>query len=202
LVLGHGIGGGVSAPDLVAIAEALPSEGVEVLLVEQPWRVRGQKVGGPPAALDAAWIAVLADIRSRGLGVRRLVVGGRSSGARVACRTVPEVHPDAVLALAFPLHPARRLGVSPAASRIGELVAAAEQVPTIVVQGARDSMGAPDEIASGLAEAGVVARVIPVPHANHSFAVPARVPGGGQEAMALVVRVARAVALRLVTGPY
>lgn len=202
LVLGHGVGRGVDAPDLVAVAEALPPEGVEVLLVEQPWRVRGQRLGGPPPTLDAAWIAALADIRSRGLGVRRLVVGGRSSGARVACRTVGEINPDAVLAIAFPLHPARRRTVSPPPSRIDELVTAAQRVPTVVVQGARDAMGAPDEIAEGLAQAGVVARVIPVPYADHSFAVPARVPQGRQAAMDLLVRVARATALKLVAGPY
>lgn len=202
LVLGHGIGGGISAPDLVALAANLPAEGIEVLLVEQPWRVLGQRLGGPPETLDAAWIAVLEDIRSRGLGWRRLVVGGRSAGARVACRTVSQIQPDAVLALAFPLHRARRALVSNAQSRIAELAGAAGQVPTVVVQGTRDPMGAPDEIAAALAEAGVIARVVPVSNADHYFAVPASDPGGNRAAIALLVRVARAVALKLAPEHY
>ena len=93
LVLGHGIGRGVDAPDLAAIAAELPLDGIEVVLVEQPWVVRGARIGGRPEVLDAAWLACMKDLRTRGIGVRRLVVGGRSAGARVACRTADEVEP-------------------------------------------------------------------------------------------------------------
>ncbi|MGV1005577.1 MAG: alpha/beta family hydrolase [Candidatus Nanopelagicales bacterium] len=205
LVLGHGIGRGVNSPDLREIAAALPEEGIEVVLVEQPWRVLGKRLGGSSATLDAAWTAVIADLRSRGLGVRRLVVGGRSSGARVAARTIVETNPDAYLALAFPLYPARRslatFGRTPA-SRLPELVAAAREVPTVVVQGARDNLGTAVEIASSLTAEGVAARVVPVPYADHIWAVPAKAPGGRQAALALVVRASRATALRLREGPY
>lgn len=203
LVLGHGIGRGVDAPDLAAIAAALPDDGVEVVLMEQPWHVLGRRVGGPTTALDAAWLAVVSDLRTRGLGVRRFVVGGRSSGARVAARTVGQVRPDAYLGLAFPLHKARSMRVGPAPeSRLPELVAVASAVPTVVAQGSRDSLGRPEEIAHGLAAAGVTARVVPVPFADHSFAVPVSAPGGREAALELVVTTARATALRLRQGPY
>jgi uncharacterized protein len=202
LVLGHGAGGGVAAPDLVAIAEALPAEGIEVALVEQPWRVAGRRVAGPPASLDAAWVAVLADLRSRGIGRRRLVAGGRSTGARVACRTVGAVEPAALLLLAFPVHPLRQPVTQPAPSRLPELVGAARAVPTVVLQGDRDRMGVPDEIAVALSEADVTARVVPIPGADHAFRVTAKGPGTQAEALDLVVRAARATALRIISGRY
>jgi hypothetical protein len=202
LVLGHGVGGGIDAPDLAAIADALPPIGVEVVLVEQPWRVRGQRLGGPAPTLDAAWIACLHDLRGRGVGVRRLVVGGRSSGARVACRTLAEVVPDALLLLAFPVWPASRTTVRPPQSRLPELLAAATAVPTVVIQGTRDRLGAPDEIAVGLADEQITARVVPIPGADHSFAVPARAPMTRAGALDLVARAARATALRIIDGHY
>jgi predicted alpha/beta-hydrolase family hydrolase len=202
LVLGHGAGGGVDARDLVAVAAALPAEGIEVALVEQPWRVAGRRVASSPATLDAAWRTVLVDLRSRGMGRRRLVVGGRSAGARVACRTVADVAPDALLLLAFPVRPLRQPVGRPAPSRLPELVAAARAVPTVVVQGERDRMGAPDELALGLGDAEVTARVVPVAGADHSFRVPANGHLSQAEALELVVRAARATALRLISGRY
>lgn len=201
LVLGHGVGGGVESADLAAIAAALPADGVEVVLVEQPWRVAGRKLGGPPPTLDAAWVAALADLRGRGVGGRRLVAGGRSSGARVACRTAGTVQPAALLLLAFPLHPLRR-GVQPPPSRMPELVAAAAMAPTVVVQGTRDTMGRADQVAVALAEGGATARVVPIPWADHSFRVPASAPVPPGQALDLVVRAARATALRIVSGDY
>lgn len=203
LVLGHGVGRGVDAVDLVALAEALPSDGIEVVLVEQPWRVAGRRLGGAASTLDRAWLSCLRDVRSRGIGTRRLVAGGRSTGARVACRTVAEVEPAALLLLAFPLHPARRTTVTtPAPSRLPELVEAARRVPTVVVQGTRDSLGTPGEIAVGLAEEAVTARVVPVWAADHSFQVPARAQTTTAEALDMVVRAARSTALRIVDGHY
>lgn len=203
LVLGHGVGRGVDAPDLAAIAAALPGEGIEVILVEQPWRVLGKRLGGRPATLDAAWIAVVRDLRSRGIGRRRLVAGGRSAGARVACRTAAVVQPAALLLLAFPLHAARRAPfAADAPSRLPELVEAARLVPTIIVQGTDDSMGRADEIAVGLAEQAVTARVVPVPWADHSFRIPARAPVAPDTALDLVVRASRGTALRIIDGRY
>ena len=114
LVLGHGAGGGIEARDLVALAKALPERGVTVVRVEQPWRVAGRKVAGPPATLDRAWLAVLEALAVAG----PLVVGGRSAGARVACRTAAQVGAAGCLALAFPLHPPGR----PEKSRLDELL--------------------------------------------------------------------------------
>jgi predicted alpha/beta-hydrolase family hydrolase len=135
LVLGHGAGGGVGAVDLKAATEAALELGWRVTLVEQPWRVRGRKVAEAPARLDAAWTDVLATLRGS-----PLVVGGRSAGARVACRTAAATGADAVLCLAFPLHPPGR----PERSRLAELEGVAVPVPVLVVQGDRDAFGVPD----------------------------------------------------------
>ena len=141
LALGHGAGGGVTAPDLVAVREAALAEGVAVALVEQPYRVAGRRSPAPAAQLDAAWTAVMARLREDELRGLPLVVGGRSSGARVACRTVTATGAVAVLCLAFPLQPPRRAGAAPAPSRLGELDAVT--VPALVVQGTSDRFGIP-----------------------------------------------------------
>jgi uncharacterized protein len=136
LVLGHGAGGGVEAPDLVAARDAACSKGVAVALVEQPYRVASRRSPAPASQLEAAWIAIVAGIRARDLGRLPLVVGGRSLGARVACRTVEATGAVAVLCLAFPLEPPGR-----GQSRLPELDAVT--LPTLVVQGQRDPFGIP-----------------------------------------------------------
>jgi predicted alpha/beta-hydrolase family hydrolase len=141
LVLGHGAGGGVTAPDLVAATAAARSQEVTVALVEQPYRVAGRRSAPPAHRLDEAWLAVVARLRERELRGLPLLVGGRSSGARVACRTAGPTGAAAVLCLAFPLQPPRRTGATPAPSRLGELDAVT--VPTLVVQGSRDRFGIP-----------------------------------------------------------
>jgi predicted alpha/beta-hydrolase family hydrolase len=141
LVLGHGAGGGVGAPDLVAVTEVALAEGVSVALVEQPYRVAGRRTPAPASRLDAAWVAVVARLRERELRGLPLLVGGRSLGARVTCRTAGLTGAVAVVCLAFPLRPPRRAGATPAPSRLPELEAV--RVPTLVVQGARDPFGIP-----------------------------------------------------------
>ena len=143
LVLGHGAGGGVGARDLVAAAEAARAAQLSTALVEQPYRVAGRRSQAPAAHLDAAWITVVAHLRTTGLATGALVVGGRSAGARVACRTAAATGADAVLCLAFPLQPPPREGRPPAPSRLPELEAVT--VPTLVVQGAGDRFGVPRE---------------------------------------------------------
>jgi uncharacterized protein len=141
LVLGHGAGGGVTARDLVAAGEAALERSVSVVLVEQPYRVAGRRSPAPAAQLDTAWRAVVEALRERETRGLPLVVGGRSSGARVACRTAGDVGAAGVLCLAFPLvPPARRSGAQPA-GRLPELDAVA--VPVLVVQGANDRFGIP-----------------------------------------------------------
>jgi predicted alpha/beta-hydrolase family hydrolase len=189
LVLGHGAGGGVDARDLVALAAALPPTGVTVALVEQPWRVAGHSVAGRPVGLDQAWCAVLADPTFRadsGLDDgARLVCGGRSAGARVACRTAAAVGADAVVALAFPLYPPGRVG-EPERSRAGELLAVRR--PLLIVQGGRDAFGRPEDFADpGRVDVSGVAQVVSVPHADHGFAVPRRLDLGPTYAVDLVV---------------
>src|SRR5215218_4786748 len=139
LVLGHGAGGGVGARDLAAAAEAARAERVGVVLVEQPYRVAGRRSPAPAHQLDAAWIAVVRELRETELNGLPLLVGGRSSGARVACRTAATVDAAAVVCLAFPLLPPRRAGT--AQSRLPELDAVT--VPALVVQGERDAFGIP-----------------------------------------------------------
>lgn len=141
LVLGHGAGGGVGARDLVTAACVAGSLGLATALVEQPYRVAGRRSPAPAHQLDAAWTAVVEHVRAAGLVRGALVAGGRSSGARVACRTAAETGADAVLCLAFPLQPPQRQGRPPGPSRLPELEAVT--VPTLVVQGERDRFGLP-----------------------------------------------------------
>jgi hypothetical protein len=138
LVLGHGAGGGVAAPDLVAVCEAAHADRFTTVLVEQPYRVAGRRSPAPARQLDAAWNAVLETLD---LEASPLVVGGRSIGARVACRTVEGTGAAGVVCLAFPLLPPRRSG--PPQSRLPELEAV--KVPLLVVQGERDRFGMPPE---------------------------------------------------------
>ena len=140
LVLGHGAGGGVEAPDLVAAREAALSERFTAALVEQPYRVAGRRSPPPAAHLDEAWNAIVDDLRLGDLNGLPLIVGGRSLGGRVACRTVEATGAFAVLCLAFPLEPPRR-GDKPPQSRLPELDAVT--VPMLVVQGERDRFGIP-----------------------------------------------------------
>jgi uncharacterized protein len=140
LVLGHGAAGGVEAPDLVAAREAARSQSISVAMVEQPYRVAGRRSPAPATQLDAAWIAIVEALRAEQLGDLPLIVGGRSLGARVACRTAEATGAVAVLCLAFPLEPPGRAG-KPPQSRLPELEAVA--LPTLVVQGERDRFGIP-----------------------------------------------------------
>jgi uncharacterized protein len=139
LVLGHGAGGGIGAPDLKAVTDTALAAGVTVALIEQPYRVAGRKSAAPAGQLDTAWIAVVEQLRADALKGLPLYVGGRSSGARVACRTAAATGASAVLCLAFPLHPPGR----PEKTRLPEL----EQVtvPVLIVQGESDPFGMPPE---------------------------------------------------------
>ena len=143
LVLGHGAAGGVSAPDLVAASGAARSEGISVALVEQPYRVAGRRSPAPARQLDVVWTTVVDALRARELRGLPLLVGGRSMGARVACRTVEQTGAIGVLCLAFPLQPPRRSATGAVQSRLHELDAVT--VPTLVVQGERDAFGMPPE---------------------------------------------------------
>lgn len=145
LVLGHGAGGGVTSGDLVAVTDMALEEGLTVALVEQPYRVAGRRSPAPARQLDVAWTAVLDHLRAGELEGLRLVVGGRSLGARVACRAADATGAVAVLCLAFPLQPPRRIA-SAAQSRQHELDEVT--VPMLVVQGARDPFGVPPPSAS------------------------------------------------------
>ena len=147
VLLGHGAGGGVDAPDLLAVTAALQAAGWTVGRVEQPYRVSGRRAPAPAGQLDAAWAAVAHALRADWPGP--LVTGGRSSGARVACRTAATVGAAAVVCLAFPLRPPRR----PDTTRAGEL--AAVDVPVLVVQGERDPFGGPADFPPGPTVVGV-----------------------------------------------
>ncbi|MGK5674161.1 alpha/beta hydrolase family protein [Micromonospora sp. URMC 106] len=153
LALGHGAGGDVDAPDLVALRDAAAGAGLVVARVTQPYRVAGRRAPAPAGHLDEAWTAVLAVLRERHPGVP-LLVGGRSSGARVACRTARAVGAAGVVALAFPLHPPGR----PERSRAAEL---ATGLPTLVVNGDRDPFGVP--------EPGPAVRVVTRPGERHDL---------------------------------
>jgi predicted alpha/beta-hydrolase family hydrolase len=141
LVLGHGAGGGVEAGDIQAAKDAALSAGVSVALVEQPYRVAGRRSPAPARQLDAAWIAAVEHLGEGKLSGLPLIAGGRSLGARVACRTVEETGAVAVLCLAFPLQPPRRKGGKQSPSRLSELDEV--RVPMLIVQGDRDRFGMP-----------------------------------------------------------
>ncbi|MFD7484446.1 alpha/beta hydrolase family protein [Streptomyces mirabilis] len=171
LAVSHGAGGGIEARDLQALAAVLPGHGVSVALVEQPWRVAGKKVAPAPKTLDVGWRGLWPTVAKPGLPV---VAGGRSAGARVACRTATELGATAVLALSFPLHPPGR----PEKSRAEELLGAG--VPTLVVQGGNDPFGKPAEFPNGSHE------LIEVPYGDHGFAVPKRAPIDQDAALGII----------------
>jgi predicted alpha/beta-hydrolase family hydrolase len=160
LVLGHGAGGGVESADLLEVTSEAAAVGWRVVRVEQPWRVAGRRIAPAPARLDEGWRAVLVALHDGGRLTGPLVFGGRSAGARVACRTAAEHGAAGVLALAFPLHPPGR----PEKSRAGELTDV--PVPICVVQGETDAFGRPEDVAAvliGRANASVYA--VPGDHA-------------------------------------
>jgi predicted alpha/beta-hydrolase family hydrolase len=142
LVLGHGAGGGVNAPDLLAAKQAAIAAGLAVALVEQPYRVAGRRSPAPARQLDVAWTTVVEQLRERELKDLPLVVGGRSSGARVACRTATALAAHGVLCLAFPFQPpSRRASGVSSPNRLDELDAV--PVPVLIVQGSGDPFGVP-----------------------------------------------------------
>ncbi|MEV0469722.1 alpha/beta hydrolase family protein [Streptomyces prunicolor] len=171
LAVSHGAGGGVDARDLQALAAVLPGHGVSVALVEQPWRVAGKKVAPAPKTLDVGWRGIWGAVAEPGLPV---ISGGRSAGARVACRTATELGAAAVLALSFPLHPPGK----PEKSRADELLGAG--VPTLVVQGGNDPFGKPAEFPEGDFE------LVEVPYGDHGFAAPKRAEIGQEAALEII----------------
>ncbi|MEU9046618.1 MULTISPECIES: alpha/beta family hydrolase [unclassified Kitasatospora] len=173
LALGHGAGGGIGARDLVALAGKLPERGITVALVEQPWRVAGKKLGPAPKTLDLGWRPVAERLAGQGLP---LVVGGRSAGARVACRTGVATGAVGVVALAFPLHPPGR----PEKSRAEELLESG--LPTLVVQSVADPFGGPEEFP----ELSAGHELVAVPYGSHGFEVPKRAPVGQDEVLDLI----------------
>ncbi len=183
LMLGHGAGGGIDAPDLAALARDLPREGITVLRLEQPWRVAGRRIAPAGTVLDACLVAVADRLRPR----TPLVLGGRSAGARSACRSAHHLGASAVLALSFPLHPPGR----PESSRVEELLAV--QVPVLVVQGERDPFGRPEEFPPG-------PPVVVVPGGDHGLAVPKRGALSQADAWGLVVEAALEFVVRDVVG--
>lgn len=137
MMLGHGAGGGITAVDLSLAAQEGLAAGFAVALVEQPYRVAGRRAPAPLGQVDTAWRAVAEHLSDVAPG-RPLMTGGRSFGARVACRTSADVGASGVLCLAFPLHPPGR----PEKSRLAELTSVT--MPTLVIQGERDAFGIPD----------------------------------------------------------
>ncbi|MFE9557098.1 alpha/beta family hydrolase [Streptomyces sp. NPDC006692] len=183
LAVSHGAGGGIEARDLQALALALPPLGVSVALVEQPWRVAGKKVAPAPRTLDTGWRDLWPAVAKQGPPV---VAGGRSAGARVACRTAAELGAVAVLALSFPLHPPGR----PDKSRADELLGAG--VPTLVVQGGNDPFGRPAEFPAPDAFPDGACELVEVPFGDHGFAVPKRAPLTQEDALAVITDAAGA----------
>lgn len=182
-VLTHGAGGGIDAPDLVELAEELPRQGINVALLEMPWRVAGKRVAPRPAVLDECLRDVVNALRPR----TPLVLGGRSAGARAAARSARSLGATGVLALSFPLHPPGR----PERSRIDELESAG--LPTLVVQGERDPFGRPEEFPEDV-------DLAVVPLADHALRVPRRGELSQDEAFGIVVEATLEWVVREVVG--
>ena len=168
LWLGHGAGGGIGGADLTAIARDLPARGVTVIRHEQPWRLAGKRVAARPPVLDVGWLESLPAVRDLAAELP-IVAGGRSAGARVACRTAAQVGAAGVVCLGFPLRPPG----SPERSRLAELLT--PEVPVLVLQGERDTFGTARQLADEAAGSPRV-RVVVVPGADHSMKVLARSP--------------------------
>jgi predicted alpha/beta-hydrolase family hydrolase len=180
LVLGHGAGGGTGAADLELLARQLPERGTTVVRFEQPWRTAGRRVAGPTGQLDEAWVAAVRWLREQDWGQGRLFVGGRSAGARVACRTAIALGVRGVVCLAFPLH----LPGRPEKSRAAELLTAG--APRLVLQGTRDSFGTPEEIRAAIGRAPGI-RIVELPGADHGFRVVKAAPVAAAELRTRVV---------------
>lgn len=183
LVLTHGAGGGIDAPDLLRLARTLPQQGISVTLVEMPWRVQGKKLAPRPEVIDETYLAVMNSMRMRS----PLIVGGRSAGARSACRIARSVGAKGVLALSFPLHPPGR----PERTRLPELLGA--RVPVLVVQGEKDPFGTPEEFPSHL-------DLAVVPAADHGMKVPRSAPVDQEDALAVVLEATLEWVVREIVG--
>jgi predicted alpha/beta-hydrolase family hydrolase len=183
LVLTHGAGGGIDAPDLTRLARTLPQQEISVTLVEMPWRVQGKKLAPRPQVIDETYLAVVNAMRMRS----PLIIGGRSAGARSACRIARSVGAKGVLALSFPLHPPGQ----PESSRLPELLGA--RVPTLVVQGERDPFGTPEEFPSYV-------DLAVVPAADHGMHVPKAAPLGQEDALAIVLEATLEWIVREIVG--
>ena len=183
LLLSHGAGNGIDTADLQALARFLPKNDVTVVLFEQPWKVAGRKVATPPATLDAGLVAAASAMRTR----TPLVVGGRSAGARSAARTAKSLGAAGCLCLAFPLHPPGH----PEKSRVDELLGT--RLPTLVIQGERDSMGRPEEFPPQV-------ELAVVPSGDHSLRVPAKAEISTEEALTIVVESTLEWMIREVAG--
>jgi uncharacterized protein len=170
LVLGHGAGGGPNAADLELLAQRLPKRGTTVVRFEQPWRTAGRRVAVPPAQLDEAWLAAIARLQRQPWATDRIFVGGRSAGARVACRTADQIGTAGVVCLAFPLH----LPGRPERSRLAELLT--PTVDRLVLQGTRDAFGSAAEIRLALDGAHGIT-VIDLPGADHGYRLPKTAAG-------------------------
>lgn len=183
VMLNHGAGGGVEAPELVALAQALPRQGISVLRLEQPWKVAGKKVAPRPAVLDECLVAAANQTRVR----TPLVIGGRSAGARAAARCATNLGASGCLALAFPLHPPGR----PERSRLSELDDV--HLPTLVIQGERDAFGRPEEFPARH-------DLAVIPSADHAFSVPKRGDISQEDALGIIVEATLEWIVREVVG--
>ncbi len=180
LVLGHGAGGGTNAADLELLARRLPEHGITVARFEQPWRTAGRRIATRPAQLDDAWVPALAWLVVQPWAAGRLVIGGRSAGARVACRTAEVVGAAGVVCLAFPLH----LPGRPEASRLAELLA--PRVPRLVLQGTNDAFGGSTEVRAAIGDTAGIS-VVDLPGADHSYRLAKAAPFTPADLRATVV---------------
>ncbi|MEO8107734.1 MAG: alpha/beta family hydrolase [Actinomycetes bacterium] len=191
MALGHGAGGGIDAPDMLVLTAGLVAGRAVVARFEQPWKVAGRRIAGPATHLDEAWVQGVHALAALSLNTLPLIVGGRSTGARVASRTGCDVGALGVVALAFPLHPPRR----PDRSRAGEL----SRLPTLVIQGGRDAFGD----GAAVSASGALGRnltVVDIAGADHGLRVGRAGPITQPEADEIVGLAGRRWMLQLLAG--
>lgn len=173
LILAHGAGAPQSSTFMVAFAEALARRGCHAVTFNFPYTEQGRRMPDRAPTLEACFRDVIAAIRARpDLAAGPLVIGGKSMGGRMASHLAAQGVADlaGVVALGYPLHPPGR----PEQLRAEHL--ARIRQPFLIVQGARDAFGTPEELRPALASLGATATLNVVEGGDHSFKVPKRGP--------------------------
>ena len=177
MILAHGAGAPQTHPFMTAFARLLSARGIDVVTFNFLYMERGRRVPDPRARLEGCYRAVIAAARARaGDGERRMVIGGKSMGGRIATQVAAaqdvdgseadmdgaDASVDALVLLGYPLHPPGRPD-KPRTAHLPSVV-----VPMLFVQGERDAFGTPEELRPVLATC-ADAELVTVDGGDHSL---------------------------------